>query len=54
MESMPLHFSQGYSFFSFLLIYGGLGVVFWDGGLGLDFGVGVELMGSAACGVGPS
>ena len=54
---LPLYFSQGYSldFFSFLLIYGGLGVGVlgigsWIGFLGLVFSVD----GFLACGVEPS
>ena len=42
-----------YTFFSNLLIYGGLGFRGW--GLGLGFwGWGSQLMGFGACGVGPS
>ena len=50
-------FSRGHSpfFFSFLLIFGGLGVrVFWVGRLDWVFGVWISVDGFRTCGVGPS
>ena len=44
-----------YTCFSYLLIYGGLGLGFWGLGLGLGFcGWGFQMMGFGARGVEPS